>query len=185
MSIAGLHRDNPFRTISTIDTTTASLCKSTAPNRVTNLSRKVKHLLVCLPNVCTSLPVNNLTVTKHSVVWELLHGHSEDVVAAVQAGDGRREAAAGEGAPVGGAHGGPAVGGRAALLDLHHVLHLHALLFLFFFFFVCFSLSLLRFALLASLLSRVRVASRLPWMEAVWTIPVDCDVRGGEKRGLK
>lgn len=109
----------------------------------------------------------------------------EDVVAAVQAGDGRREAAAGEGAPVGGAHGGPAVGGRAALLDLHHVLHLHALLFLFFFFFVCFSLSLLRFALLASLLSRVRVASRLPWMEAVWTIPVDCDVRGGEKRGLK
>jgi hypothetical protein len=51
----------------------------------------------------------------------------EDVVAALQPGNGGREAVAREGAPVGGPGRGPAVGSRAARLDFHHVLHLPSL----------------------------------------------------------
>jgi hypothetical protein len=51
----------------------------------------------------------------------------EDIVAALEPGDGGREAVAGEGAPVGRTNGRTAVGGRAARLDLHHVLHLPSL----------------------------------------------------------
>uniref|UniRef100_A0A7C9AFA8 Uncharacterized protein n=1 Tax=Opuntia streptacantha TaxID=393608 RepID=A0A7C9AFA8_OPUST len=100
MGIARLHAHNPFRAICSIDTATSFLSNATVTNSVSQFYDNVIYFLVSKPGIFTSLPVHNLTTTKHWIIGISFHSQAEDVPASVHARRRFRESIFGENAAI-------------------------------------------------------------------------------------